>query len=184
MGNAPEKGSEGWERRRKAFNCDVTLLDGSKVNTKELVKDAKLVVFVVMASQDSENADKNLKELESLYQKYTPDIQIIATPTDEWIGREKGTDDEVRQRYEKYSLSFPITKRDTTFLGNTCELWDYVKGRDNNFGFPWAKLMVDKRGKVVINRGAAVAPIGDELEQAVKDYLRDYQWNKRDREYE
>ena len=90
-----------------------------------------------------------------MQEKYKDQLQIIATPTNEFIVCEKGTDDEVKNRYEERGVNFHVTMRDKVFLSDTCDLWKVIKGEDQNIGLPWHKFVIDQKGVLIAHLGGS-----------------------------
>ena len=107
------------------------MLDGSTANVGELCKNAKLVCFATMASEDTDAVEK-IAYLEAMHRKYYPELVVIGTPTNQWIGKEAGTDEEVLQRYQDLGVTFPVTRRENVFLSESCDLYKVLKERDQN----------------------------------------------------
>ena len=71
------------------------MLDGRTALVSDICKDAKIVCFATMASED-DGAARRIRNLNELHKKYYPELVVIGTPTSDFYKAEKGTIDEVR----------------------------------------------------------------------------------------
>ena len=121
MGYFEPEVMETWAERAKLFDLTVTMLDGSEIKVSELCKEAKVVCFATMASEDDSSTgytpsymsaveseksepsvprlktgEMKIAELEALHRAHYPELVVIGTPTNNYINRETGTDEEVQ----------------------------------------------------------------------------------------
>ena len=59
------------------------MLDGHTTKVSDICKDAKIVCFATMASED-DGAARRIKNLNELHKKYYPDLVVIGTPTSDF----------------------------------------------------------------------------------------------------
>jgi glutathione peroxidase len=152
------------------YQTQVKDLSGNWVSMSEYK--GKVILAVNTASKCGYTPQ--LKDLESLYQKYkSKNFVVLGFPSDDF--NQEDLDGEKIKSFCKlnYGVTFPLFEK-THVTGDKMnpfykKLFDSLEGQ--KIGWNFEKILVDSEGKVVKKYKSSESPLGGELEKTIKNLL-------------
>jgi glutathione peroxidase len=138
----------------------------------------KVVMFVNVASKCGYTPQ--YKGLQALHEKYGKDgLVIIGVPANEFRQQEPGTDDEIKEFFQKnYGVTFPMMSKVVVKGEGISPLYKHLTSKESNpkFGGPIAwnfeKFLVSRSGEIVGRFNSKVTPESPELVRAIETELK------------
>lgn len=115
------------------------------------------------------------KELQQLYDKYSPTLVIIGFPANDFGGQEPGSNEQIAAFCERnYGVTFPVVQKITVSGPNQHPLYQYLSSKAQNKvtdeapDWNFCKYLIDEEGKVLQFFPSKVSPLSPELIAAIQ----------------
>lgn len=154
--------------KRKVTDFTLTGMDGQPMKLSDYA--GKVLILVNTASKCG--FAPQLKDLESLYQKYRKDgLMVVGTPSNQF--HQELADDEQTADYcqAHYGVTFPLSARVRVNGVDEDPLWTYLKEETGGGKIKWnfTKFLVDRHGEVIRRYAPVTRP--EAMEETIRAAL-------------
>ncbi|MES2849428.1 MAG: glutathione peroxidase [Bacteroidota bacterium] len=116
------------------------------------------------------------EELEKIHRQYKDGLAILAFPTNDFGGQEKGTDAEIAEFCShNYHISFPVMSKTTVHVSaEQTPVYHWLTNALSNGwnskapSWNFAKYLIDEEGKLVNYFGPSISPASKQVIEAVE----------------
>ena len=115
------------------------------------------------------------KELQQLYDKYSPQVVVIGFPANDFGGQEPGSNQEIAAFCERnYGVTFPVVQKITVTGSDQHPLYQYLSSKDQNGvtseapNWNFCKYLINEEGKIIGFFPSKVSPLSPELIAAIQ----------------
>jgi glutathione peroxidase len=155
------------------YNLSVTLNDGRELPLSILT--GRKILFVNTASDCGYTAQ--YESLQKLYEKYEGKLEIIAFPSNDFKGQEKGNDKEIGSFCStNFHIRFPIAlKSPVKKQPGQNEVYQWLTEKTKNGWneqqpeWNFAKYIVDEEGVLTHYFGPSISPLDKQIIRAIKE---------------
>jgi glutathione peroxidase len=160
---------------KSIYEYVVTLLDGTSVPMSQFR--GKKILLVNVASQCA--FTPQYEALEALFQKYEDRLVIIGFPSNDFLGQEPGTNEEIKTFCKtKYHVTFPVSQKVSVIGDDRTEIYRWLT--DPTFNgwnkksprWNFYKYLIDERGELVQVFASTTRPFDDEIVDAILNVKR------------
>lgn len=155
------------------YGFNVTNIDGEEISMK---KYAGKVTLVVNVASEWGLTNSNYAQLNQLHDTYSPDLAILAFPSNQFGGQEPRSDPEIKQFALEKGAQFEIFSKIDVNGANAISLYKYLKKEatgtlTNDIKWNYTKFLITKSGKVFRRYSPHVDPmsIANDIEYLMKD---------------
>jgi glutathione peroxidase len=134
------------------YDFKVKTLEGDQFDFNALK--GKKVMIVNTASKCGNTPQ--YKQLESLYEQYKDKFVIIGFPSNDFLGQEPGSNEEIRKFCtENYGVTFPMMDKISVKGKNMAPVYKWLTSKnlngvkDSNVKWNFQKYLIDENGKLV-----------------------------------
>ena len=116
------------------WDIEVTDIDGNQVELREMVKGARAVIFVNVATKWG-LTERDYNELVTCHKKFREQgLEIVAFPCDQFKNQEPGTNAEIRDFVRTcYNVEFPLCAKSNVNGPETNETYKWLRSRSELF---------------------------------------------------
>tara|TARA_B100000131_G_scaffold317592_1_gene359869 strand:- start:1764 stop:2336 length:573 start_codon:yes stop_codon:yes gene_type:complete len=148
------------------FDIEETSISGEVIKM-ESYKGQKILIVNVASKC---GLTPQYKELESLYEKYLGKLVILGFPSNDFLGQEPGSNNEIQKFCDKnYSISFPLFEKSSVKGKNKNSVYKWLtdpkKNGWNKKGPSWnfTKYLIDENGKLLKRFSPRTSPLSEEI---------------------
>lgn len=157
------------------YDFKVDNIDGKPVDLKDFK--GKVILVVNVASKCGYTGQ--YEDLEALYQKYKEKgLVILGFPANNFGGQEPGSNAEIKTFCSsKYNVTFPMFSKVSVKGKDQAELFTYLTAQPNpdftgDIKWNFEKFLIAQDGKLIHRYRSGADPLGDDLEEAIKEVLK------------
>ncbi len=163
-----------WASSDVFYSQNLTTLEGKKYPFSKLK--GKTVLIVNTASECGYTPQ--LKDLETLYQKYSSQgFVVLAIPSNDFK-QEKSTSSEIlKVAQQDYKTTFTFLEKQQITGPDKSELFKYLTNENKNvllkeISWNFEKFLVNKSGQVVERWKSSTTPLSDEMIKKIEQTLK------------
>lgn len=151
---------------------DISILDieGKPLDLTSF-KGKKLIIVNVASECGFTN---QYEGLQTLYQKYGKEVNILGVPCNDFGGQEPGSEKEIQTFCTlSFGVTFPMTEK-VGIKENRHSLYDWLCSKqlngfdDSKVAWNFHKFLIDENGHIVMSLPSNVAPLDDKIIDWIK----------------
>ena len=148
------------------FDIEINTISGDTIKMESYK--GKKILIVNVASKCG--LTPQYEQLESLYKKYSEKLIILAFPSNDFLGQEPGSNEEIQSFCaSNYSISFPLFEKSKVKGRNKNIIYDWLtdpqKNGWNKKGPSWnfTKYLINEDGKLINRFSPRTSPLSTEI---------------------
>ena len=153
------------------YSLEANSIDGDVIKMSDF-KDKNILIVNVASKCGYTPQYKNLQDL---YKKYKDNLYILAFPSNDFLGQEPGTNEDIKNFCEiNFGIQFDIFEKISVKGNNIHPIYNWLSNKKlngwNNNGPTWnfSKYLIDKDGNLAGYWGASIDPQSEEIVELIK----------------
>lgn len=156
---------------RTFYEHTVTDIEGKEMSLEQFR--GKYVLVVNVASKCG--FTKQYEPLQELYERYQDKLVVIGFPSNQFLGQEPGTEEEIAAFCEKnYGVTFPLTSKIDVKGSDQHPIYEWLTTKELNgvenakVSWNFNKFLISPNGEWVAHFGSKTEPLDEEITSKIR----------------
>ena len=148
------------------YNFSADDIEGNSISMSNF-KDKKILIVNVASKC---GYTYQYKELQELYEKYKDELYILAFPSNDFLGQEPGTNEEIKNFCEvNFGVQFDIFEKISVTGNSKHSIYEWLTNKDMNGwnsqepSWNFTKYLINENGVLIGVWGSKIEPSSDEI---------------------
>ena len=170
-GNLSKTNTSNQEPIKSFYDLSAKDIEGNSISMSNYID--KKILIVNVASKCGYTYQ--YKELQELYNKYKDELYILAFPSNDFLGQEPGTNEEIKSFCEvNFGVQFDIFEKISVTGNNVHSIYKWLSNTNLNGwnsqvpSWNFTKYLIDEEGALVGVWGPKTSPLSVEITDKIR----------------